>query len=97
MALTPGPARFFEPNREPARAAIPRASILVEDGTPPDPSTLRAAVPNWRPGDTIQLGRDRMLRVVATRLDEGSDGDPVSVLVLEPWPDRGLDTTVGPS
>jgi hypothetical protein len=53
------------------------------DGTPADPSTLKAAVPDWRPGDTIALGRDRMLRVLATRLEEGSDGDPVSVLVVE--------------
>jgi hypothetical protein len=54
-----------------------------EDGTPADPPTLKAAVPNWRPGDTIALGRGRMLRVVATRLEEGSDGEPVSVLVVE--------------
>jgi hypothetical protein len=36
------------------------------------------------PGDTIPLGRDRKLRVVDTRLDEGTDGDPVSVLIVEP-------------
>jgi hypothetical protein len=53
------------------------------DGTPADPSLLKAAVPDWRAGDTIALGRDRMLRVLATRLEEGSDGDPVSVLVVE--------------
>jgi hypothetical protein len=28
-----------------------------EDGTPADPPTFRAAVPNWRPGDTIPPGR----------------------------------------
>jgi hypothetical protein len=55
-----------------------------EDGTPADPATLSAPVPNWRPGDTIHLGRDKTLRVIGTRLDEGSDGDPVSVLVVEP-------------
>lgn len=54
-----------------------------EDGTPAEPPTLTAAVPNWRPGDTIHLGRDRALRVVAMRIDEGSDGDPVPVLVVE--------------
>ena len=54
-----------------------------EDGTPADPPTLKAAVPNWQTGDTIALGRGRMLRVVAFRLDEGSDGEPVSVLVVE--------------
>jgi hypothetical protein len=57
--------------------------LEYEDGTPADPATLRAAVPNWRPGDTIHLDRDRTLRVVATRLDEGAEGDPVSVLVVE--------------
>lgn len=54
-----------------------------EDGTPADPSVLETAVPNWRVGDTIPLDRDRTLRVIATRLDEGSDGDPVPVLVVE--------------
>jgi hypothetical protein len=53
-----------------------------EDGTPADPSTLRAAVPNWRAGDTIPLP-GRTFRVVATPLDEGADGEPVSVLVVE--------------
>lgn len=55
-----------------------------EDGTPADPPMLKAAVPDWKTGDTIVLGRDRMLRVVGVRLEEGSDGDPVSVLVVEP-------------
>lgn len=54
------------------------------DGTPADPPTLRAAVPNWHAGDTIHLPRERSLRVIETRLGEGSDGDPVSVLVVEP-------------
>ncbi|HKI23057.1 MAG TPA: hypothetical protein VKA24_06535 [Gaiellaceae bacterium] len=39
---------------------------------------------SWEPGDAIPLGRDRTLRVVDTRLDEGTDGDPLSVLVVEP-------------
>jgi hypothetical protein len=29
------------------------------------------------------VGRDRTLRVIDTRLEEGTDGDPVSVLVVE--------------
>jgi hypothetical protein len=37
-----------------------------EDGTPADPPTLKAAVPNWRAGDTIPLG-ERTLRVVDVR------------------------------
>jgi hypothetical protein len=33
-----------------------------EDGTPADPSTFKTAATSWRPGDTIPLGRKRMLR-----------------------------------
>lgn len=36
----------------------------------------------WKAGDTIPLGR-RTLRVIDTRLDEGTDGDPVAVLIVE--------------
>jgi hypothetical protein len=53
-----------------------------EDGTPADPPTLKVAVPNWAPGDTIPLGRDRMLRVVEIRPATGLDDEPV--LVVEP-------------
>ena len=55
-----------------------------DDGTPADPPTLKTAVPDWRPGDTIPLGREKTLRVKDTRLRENSDGDPVLVLVVEP-------------
>jgi hypothetical protein len=55
-----------------------------EDGTPAEPPTFRTSASSWRPGDSIPLGRDRTLRVVGTRLEEGTDGDPVSVLVVEP-------------
>ncbi len=48
------------------------------EGEPAEPPTLSAAVPNWKPGDTMALGR-RTLRVVAL-LDE--DGAP-PVLVVE--------------
>jgi hypothetical protein len=34
-------------------------------------------------GNSIPFGRDRTLRVIDTRLDESTDGDPVSVLVVE--------------
>jgi hypothetical protein len=30
-----------------------------QDGTPADPPTLKAAVPNWRAGDIIPLGAGR--------------------------------------
>ena len=58
--------------------------LELADGTPADPPEHHTAVPNWRVGDTIPLGRDRTFRVIGTRLDEGSEGDPVSVLVVEP-------------
>jgi hypothetical protein len=32
---------------------------LEHEGTPADPPTLKTAVPNWRPGDTIPLGQER--------------------------------------
>jgi hypothetical protein len=65
--------------------------LEYEDGTLADAPTLKAAVPDWRAGDTIALGPGRTLRVVATRVEEGSDGDPVSVLVVEEtWPKESL-------
>jgi len=48
------------------------------EGEPAEPPTLSAAIPNWKPGDTIALGR-RTLRVVALR-DEDSDAPPVLVV-----------------
>jgi hypothetical protein len=36
------------------------------EGEPAEPPTFSAAVPDWRPGDTIPLGR-RTLRVVGVR------------------------------
>jgi hypothetical protein len=51
-----------------------------EDGEPADPPTLKTAVPNWRPGDTIPLG-GRTLRVVAVAPRADPDGD--GVLVVE--------------
>jgi hypothetical protein len=53
-----------------------------EDGTPADPPTLKTAVPNWRPGDTIPLGPGRTLRVIETR--PGTESDADGVLVVEP-------------
>ena len=51
-----------------------------------DPPTFRSAPGvSWEAGDTIPIGRDRDLRVVETRLDEGTDGDPVSVRVGRCW------------
>jgi hypothetical protein len=43
------------------------AGLEQEDGSPADPPRLDTAVPNWNAGDTIPLGRDRILRVVDVR------------------------------
>jgi hypothetical protein len=53
--------------------------LELEDGTPAEPSTLTAAVPNWETGNTIHLGH-RTLHVVEVR--PGVDGGmPVLVVV----------------
>jgi hypothetical protein len=52
--------------------------LETEDGTPAEPAELHAAVPNWRAGDTIHLGR-RTLRVVGMR-DEEADEPPVLIV-----------------
>ena len=55
--------------------------LELADGTPANPPTLGAAVPDWKPGDTIYLGHDR-LRVIERREDDDSHG----LLVVEPVP-----------
>jgi hypothetical protein len=55
------------------------------DGTPADPPTVRTAVPDMRPGDTIPIRPGRTLRVVAT---VASAGDEPSVLVVEDMAER---------
>ncbi len=57
--------------------------LELEDGTQADPPTLDTAVPTWRPGDTIPLGRDRILRVIDTRPAQEPDEDPVPVVEIE--------------
>jgi hypothetical protein len=52
-----------------------------EDGTPADPPMFRTIVPTWRAGDTIPLGADPTLRVVAIR---DNDADQPPALVVEP-------------
>ena len=56
--------------------------LELVDGTPADPPTFKTLVSNWRPGDSIPLPK-RSLRVIETRLDEGTDGDPMPILVVE--------------
>jgi hypothetical protein len=36
--------------------------LVLEDGTPANPPRLDTGVPNWRAGDVIPIGRDRVLR-----------------------------------
>jgi hypothetical protein len=52
--------------------------LETENGAPAEPSTLNTAVPNWRSGDTIPLGK-RTLRVVGVRDDDADQ----SVLIVE--------------
>jgi hypothetical protein len=54
--------------------------LELEDGTPADPPTFETAVPTWRAGDTIPLGRDSTLRVIDTRPGREPDEDPVLVV-----------------
>jgi hypothetical protein len=51
-----------------------------EDGTAAVPPILRTAVSAWKLGDTISLGRDRMLRVTEVRHAGQLDDDPVLVV-----------------
>jgi hypothetical protein len=49
--------------------------LETADGAAADPPTLQTVAPQWRPGDTIPLGR-RTLRVVDVRHED-------AVLVVE--------------
>jgi hypothetical protein len=71
----------FGPNRHgrESRMAGFLFRLETEDGAPAEPPTLDTAVPNWRAGDEILLGR-RALRVVRIRDD---DADQPPVLVVE--------------
>jgi hypothetical protein len=53
--------------------------LETPEGVPAEPPTLASAVPNWKAGDAIPLGR-RSLRVVAVRDD---DADQPPVLIVE--------------
>ena len=52
--------------------------LETPDGARAEPPTLSSAVPDWREGDTIHLGK-RALRVVGKR-DDDSDQPPVLVV-----------------
>jgi hypothetical protein len=53
--------------------------LELADGSPAEPPTLSAAVPDWPDGSVIHLGK-RMLRVIGKRDD---DGDQPPVLIVE--------------
>jgi hypothetical protein len=59
--------------------------LVQTDGTPADPPTIRSAVPDMRPGDTIPLRRDRTVRVVGVQVDEA---DQPTVLIVEDMAER---------
>jgi hypothetical protein len=50
------------------------------DGTPAEPPSFRSAVPNWRPGDTIPIRRDRTLGVVGVVAGAELDDDPTLIV-----------------
>ena len=61
--------------------------LVLEDGTPADPPTFTAAVPNWKAGDVVPLGAGRSLRVVEVRDDaqiEARDIPGVGLVVARP-------------
>jgi len=53
--------------------------LETPEGVRAEPPTMASAVPNWKAGDTIPLGR-RMLQVVGVRDD---DADQPPVLIVE--------------
>ena len=52
--------------------------LELADGSPADPSTLSAAVPDWRPAHTIHLGHKTL--VVVGKRDDDADSPPVLVV-----------------
>jgi hypothetical protein len=52
--------------------------LETSDAAAADPPTLTSAVPSWRAGDTIPLGRNRTLRVDIR--DDDADRPPVLVV-----------------
>jgi hypothetical protein len=56
-----------------------RFGLETKDGVPAEPPKLESIVHNWKPGDSIYLGR-RTLRVLGIRDD---DADQPPVLVVE--------------
>jgi hypothetical protein len=75
------------PRREGVRMAGFLFRLETTEGVPAEPPTLESAVPNWRAGDEIPLGRHRTLRVVGIRDD---DADQPPVLVVEDAGEVGL-------
>jgi hypothetical protein len=53
--------------------------LETTDGTPADPPSFTTVAPQWKPGDTIPLGR-RALRVVGVR---ATAADETPVLIVQ--------------
>jgi hypothetical protein len=52
--------------------------LETPEGEPAKPSTLTAAVPDWKPGHTIHLGKRTL--VVVGRRDDDADQPPVLIV-----------------
>jgi hypothetical protein len=59
-------------------AACISFDLETMEGEPADPPTLSAAVPDWKPGHTIHLGRQTL--VVVGKRDHDADKPPVLVV-----------------
>jgi hypothetical protein len=57
-----------------------------EDGTPAEPPTFHAAVPNWQAGGSLPLGDGGSLRVIGVRHE--CDESVLVVALGEPHPGR---------
>jgi hypothetical protein len=55
--------------------------LETPEGVPADPATLESVGHNWKPGDSIYLGRGT-LRVVGIR-DDDADQPPVLIVAGE--------------
>jgi hypothetical protein len=60
--------------------------LEAEEGTPADPATLKASVPNWWPDDTIALGRGTTLRVIGIRNEDADHRQYLSLKTLPNGP-----------
>jgi hypothetical protein len=53
--------------------------LVRSDGAPADPPSIRSALPDMRPGDTIPLRPGRTLRVIGVQVDEADQATTLTV------------------